>query len=46
MVRLTESTENPLTADVARILRAQTAIPGDEGRIAQLALRELFVNLK
>jgi DNA repair exonuclease SbcCD nuclease subunit len=46
MVRLTESTENPLTADVARILRAQTTIPGDEGRIAQLALRELFVNLK
>lgn len=46
MVRLTESTENPLTADVARILRAKTALPGDEGRIAQLALRELFVNLK
>jgi DNA repair exonuclease SbcCD nuclease subunit len=46
MVRLTESAENPLTADVARILRAKTALPGDEGRIAQLALRELFVNLK
>jgi len=46
MVRLTESTENPLTADVARILRTKTALPGDEGRIAQLALRELFVNLK
>jgi DNA repair exonuclease SbcCD nuclease subunit len=46
MIRLTESAENPLTADVARILRAQTALPGDQGRIAQLALRELFVNLK
>jgi DNA repair exonuclease SbcCD nuclease subunit len=44
--KLTQSAENPLTANVAKLLIAQATIPGDEGRIAQLALRELFVNLK
>jgi DNA repair exonuclease SbcCD nuclease subunit len=44
--RLTQSTANPLTASVAKLLMAKSALPGDEGRIANLALRELFVNLK
>jgi DNA repair exonuclease SbcCD nuclease subunit len=44
--RLTQSTANPLTASVAKILMTKSALPGDEGRIANLALRELFVNLK
>jgi DNA repair exonuclease SbcCD nuclease subunit len=46
IARLTRSTENPLTAKVAQLLIAKAALPGDEGRIAHLALRELFVNLK
>jgi DNA repair exonuclease SbcCD nuclease subunit len=44
--KLTQSAENPLTANVAKLLIAKAALPGDEGRVAQLALRELFVNLK
>jgi hypothetical protein len=43
---LTQSTANPLTANVAKLLITKSALPGDEGRIAHLALRELFVNLK
>ena len=43
---LTQSTANPLTANVAKLLIAKSTLPGDEGRIAHLALRELFVNLK
>lgn len=46
IARLTRSTENPLTAKVAQLLIAKAALPGDEARIAHLALRELFVNLK
>lgn len=44
--RLTQSTANPLSASVAKLLMTKSALPGDEGRIANLALRELFVNLK
>ena len=44
--KLTQSAENPLTANVDKLLIAKAALPGDEGRVAQLALRELFVNLK
>lgn len=44
--KLTQSGANPLTARVAEILIAKAAVPGDEARIAHLALRELFINLK